>query len=137
MKMEIAQGSNKSLTQRSSPLHLLSAVGLLSMLFTQRHIHLLFIPNYSPSLILTPRVNEVGVRGRESSGLMDLIRGVALIISRETTQYGAREGARERERKRENNTDVSVHSGKVPLRGQRQKRQRKTDRGREKRWRRM
>ncbi len=98
MKMEIAKGSNKSRTQRSSPLHLLSAVGLLSMLFTRRHIHLLFIPNYSPSLIRTPRVNEVGVRGRESGGLMDLIRGVALIISGETTRYGVREAARERKR---------------------------------------
>lgn len=80
MKMEKALGTNKSLTQRCSPLHLVLAVGLLSMLFTHRHIHLLFIPNYLPSLILTPRVNEVGVRGWESGGLMDLIKGVALII---------------------------------------------------------
>lgn len=50
---------------------------------------------------------------------MDLIRGVALIISRETTRYGVREEVRER--KRENNSDVSVHSGKVPLRGRRQR----------------
>lgn len=85
MKMEIAKGSNESLTQRASPLKLLSAVGLLNMLFTGRHIHLLLTPNYSPSLILTSRANEVGV-------LMDLIRGVALIISGETTRYGVREG---------------------------------------------
>lgn len=98
MKMEIAKGANNSLTQRSSPLHLLSALGLLSMLFTRKHIHLLFIPNYSPSLILTPCVNEVGVRGRESDGLMDLIRGVALIISEETTRYGVRVEVREREK---------------------------------------
>lgn len=99
MKTEKALGINKSLTQRSSPLHLVPAVGLLSMLFTHRHIHLLFIRNYLLSLILTPRVNEVGVRGRESGGLMDLIKGVALIISRETTRYGL--SKEEKERKRE------------------------------------
>lgn len=98
MKMEIAKGSNESLTQRPSPLKLLSAVGLLNMLFTGRPIHLLLTPNYSPSLILTPRANEVGVRGRESGGLMDRIRGVALIISGETTRYGVREAVRERKR---------------------------------------
>lgn len=68
------------------------------MLFTLRHIHLLFIPNYSPSLILSPRVNEVGVRGRENRGLMDLIKGVALTIGGETTRYGAREEVRQRQR---------------------------------------
>lgn len=99
MKMEKALGTNKSLTQRCSPLHLVLAVGLLSMLFTHRHIHLLFIPNYLPSLILTPRVNEVGVRGRESGGLMDLIKGVALIISGETTRYGLSKEEKERGKK--------------------------------------
>lgn len=50
-----------------------------------------FIPNYPPSLILTSRVNEVGVRGRESGGLMDLIRGVALINSGETVRGRVRD----------------------------------------------
>lgn len=68
------------------------------MLFPRRHIHLLFIPNYPPSLILTPRANEVGVGRRESGGLMDLIRGVALIITGDTTRYGVREVIRERKR---------------------------------------
>lgn len=66
-----------------------------------------------PSLILTACVNEVGVRGWERNGLMDPIRGVALINS---TVWGKRV-------RQENNTDVSVHSGKVPLRRQRQKRE--------------
>lgn len=141
--MEKALGSNKSLTQRCSPLHLVLAVGLLSMLFTHRHIHLLFIPNYLPSLILTPRVNEVGVRGRESGGLMDLIKGVALIISGETTRYGLSKEEKERGKKGvggrggDNKRYVSVHSGNMPLRGRRQKSQRKTERAWEKRWRRL
>lgn len=58
---------------------------------------------------------------------MDLIKGVALIIRGETTGYGMREDVRERRVEVDNNRDVSVHSGKVPLRGQRQKRQRKTE----------
>lgn len=54
---------------------------------------------------------------------MDLIRGVALINSGETAQCMVRERKRGRQ---ENNADVSVHSGKVPLRGQRQKSTEKT-----------
>lgn len=51
-------------------------------------------------MILTPRVNEEGVRGRESGGPKDLIRGVALINSRETARCAVRETKREAEDRR-------------------------------------
>lgn len=65
--------------------------------------------------------------------LMDLIRGVALIISGESTRYGVREavsdGERERGRNKENNSHVFIHSGKLPLRGRRQREDERRDGG--------
>lgn len=75
---------------------------------------------------------------------MDLIKGVALIISGETTRYGLSKEEKERGKKGvggeeggDNKRYVSVHSGNMPLRGRRQKSQRKTERAWEKRWRRL
>lgn len=79
----------------------------------------LFFPSANDLLSLTRalRLNEVVVTGRESAGLMDLIRGVCIGNPRRDNEIWVEQSGRGREaaRRRRRRTTATSHSGEAAL----------------------